>query len=89
MSPIVTPFMSCTSLNIFSVYKLNKLDERTHPCHTPFLILHSAINPVSVLTTADCSQYKLVMICSSVSSTPISLRHSIILECFTQSNALV
>ena len=57
MPPIVTPFMSCTSLNIFSVYKLNKLDEKTHHCHTPFLILHSAVNSDSVLTTADCSQY--------------------------------
>ena len=53
--PIVTPLMSCTSLNIFSLYKLNKLDERTHPCHTPFLILYSADNPETVLTTADCS----------------------------------
>ena len=82
-------FMSCTSLNIFLVYKLNKVDERTHPCYIPFLILHSVVNPDSVLTTAKHYQYNLVMIFSSVSSTPISLRHSIILECFTQPNALV
>ena len=62
MPPIVTFFMSCTSLNNFSVYKLKKLDERTHPCCTPFLILHSAVNPDSVLTTADCSKHNLVMI---------------------------
>ena len=43
--PITTPSISSTSLNIFSVYRLNKLDDRTQPCLTPFLIWNSVVVP--------------------------------------------
>ena len=86
--PITTPI--CTiSRTIFSVYRLNKLADNTHPFRTPFFILNSSVNHVSVLTTAVCYQYIFVMICRSLPSIPISFRQSDILECMTLSIALV
>ena len=87
--PIFIPFISSTSLNIFSVYRLNKFGDSTQPCRTPFFILNSDVIPLSVLTDADCSQYSLLIICKSLSSIPISDKHSIILKCLTLSKAFV
>ena len=87
--PIFIPFISSTSLNIFSVYRLNKFGDSTQPCRTPFFILKSDVIPLSVLTHADCSQYSLLIICKSLSSLPISDKHSIILKCLTLSKAFV
>ena len=86
---IFTPFISSTSLNIFSVYRLNKFGDSTQPCCTTFFILNSDVIPLSVLTDADCSQYSLVIICKSLSSTPLSDKHSIILKSLIRSKAFV
>ena len=87
--PIFTPFISSTSLNIFSVYKLNKFGDSIQPCRTPFFILNSNVIQLSVLTDADCSQYSLDIICKSLSSIPISDKHSIIFKCLIRSKAFV
>ena len=68
---------------------MNKFGDSTQPCRTPFFILNSDVIPLSVLTDADCSQYRLVTICKSLSSIPISDKHSIILKCLTRSKASV
>ena len=52
--PTTTPFISSLSLKILSIYKLNKLDDSTHPCRTPFLIINSLANLFSVRTTTVC-----------------------------------
>ena len=46
--PIFTPFISSTSLNIFSVYRLYKFGDSAQPCRTPFFILNSDVIPLSV-----------------------------------------
>jgi len=38
---IIAPFTCSTSLNIFSVYRLKRIGDRTYPCHTSFLISNS------------------------------------------------
>ena len=47
--------MSSTSLNIFSVYRLNKLGDSTQPCRTPFPILNSDVIPILFLQTLTVS----------------------------------
>ena len=79
--PICTSFVSSISLNIFSVYRLNKFGYST-PRYTAFFSLNSDVIPLSVLTDAVCSQCSLLIICKS-SSIPISDKHSIILKCLT------
>ena len=87
--PIFIPFISSTSLNIFSMYRLNKFGDSTQPCRTPFCILNSDVIPLSILTHADCSQYSLLIICKSLSSIPTTDKHSIILKCLTRSKEFV
>ena len=75
---------SRTSNDVSSAYlKLLILCPPTSLPYT-FFIWNSSVMPCSVY-----SQYILVIICRSLSSISISDRHSLIVECFTISKALV
>ena len=43
------------------MYRLNKYGEKTHPCRTPLLICVYLPMFPSILTAADCSQYRFLI----------------------------
>lgn len=54
--PIRNPASSWISLQIFTVYRLNRSGEKMHLCLTPFLIWTKLPSAFSILTTADWYQ---------------------------------
>ena len=75
-------------LEIFSVYKLKRVRDATHPCLTPRCIRISSDNSFMFLTDPVWPQYKFLMIFMSFPYTPISLGHWMSGSCLTRSNAL-
>ena len=59
---------------MYSAYELNKQDDNTEPCHSPFPVLNQSIVPCPILTVAFRLAYKFLRRQVRWSSTPISLR---------------
>ena len=65
---------------MYSAYKLNKQNDNTYPCHTPFPILSQSVVPCLVLTLASWPIYRFLRRQVRWSGVPITLRifHSLL-----------
>ena len=54
---------------VYSLYRLNKYGERTHPCLTPFPIEKLSVSPYSVRTFASWFAYSDLITCTICSGT--------------------
>ena len=82
-----SPSPSRASLVRHSLYKLNRIGDKQHPCRTPLPICTLLVSPWSSRSLTFCSMYNLLINLLSRQSMPILFRICINLIQFTQSNA--
>ena len=78
---------SRASLVRHSLYKLNRIGDKQHPCRTPLPICTLLVSPRSSHTLIFCSMYNLLINLLSRQSMPVRFRICINLVQFTRLNA--